>query len=411
MALTIEQTYSLARASQRVENAAEAITLTNNPAVPLTTALDLAIADFLRIAGGGSVLAPGAFNFKQTNLSNWRAARAAGAGRVLCVGDSTTAGIWSNGSFNVDGVVKSYPTQFTTLLNGAAVPASAHSFMGGHNIGTVAQATAFDPRLAAVGDVSTDINVGVLGGDPYVLNTTGVLKFTPTGPVDTYDVFYATKSGLGGFVASFDGAPGGLIVATGSAEGVGKSTVRGTFGQHTLTLTANNTGVVYVIGIVAYTSAARTLDVVNAGWSGGKITNMANAVNGWSSANAIPAVAPALTVIDCTINDWLNATPIADYTVAMQALITKAKASGDVVLMIGPPTGGTVNAAQVAGITGANYGLASQNNLPVFDVPARWGSYAAANARGFYGAGEVVHPSALGYGDIASGLTASLLAV
>lgn len=47
--MTLEQTYALAHACQRVENAAEAITLTNNPALGLVTTLAEQVALLLAI--------------------------------------------------------------------------------------------------------------------------------------------------------------------------------------------------------------------------------------------------------------------------------------------------------------------------------------------------------------------------
>lgn len=46
MAYTIEQEYSIARAAQRVQSAAYALTLTNNPSAALVAALNTAVADF-----------------------------------------------------------------------------------------------------------------------------------------------------------------------------------------------------------------------------------------------------------------------------------------------------------------------------------------------------------------------------
>lgn len=381
---------------------------------PLKSTTTLAIAQ-LAVQTGYQ----GSFNFSPNHLPHWRAAMgrvrsASGSAKVLCIGDSTTAGAWSNGSYSGNAFVKSYPKQLAALLASAGVAANGEGFMGGHNWGGGnAGLTGYDPRISLGGSWAINPGVLSLGCETYSPATgSGTFGFTPSVPVDTFEVYYAQNDSLGSFTTAFNGGATLATVATAGAGGVAKAVIKGALGANTLNITPVGNGSLYLIGVVAYNSAVNQVSVINAGWVGGIASNIADLSSPWASAQVIPTIAPDLTIIDCSINDANTGTPVSTYQGYMQQLITQALRFGDVILMTGAPsnTPAATN-GQLAAIVGTNYGLALSNFVPLVDTVGRWVSWASANPLGFYGTGENVHPSGAGYSDIAQSVARSLLSV
>lgn len=361
----------------------------------------------------------GAFNFTPTNLSRWRAAlgrvrAGTGTGKLLCIGDSTTRGAWSNGSWSGNAFAKAYPYQLASMLQGAGVSANGEGFMGGGNwnAGT-GGAIGYDPRISLNGSWALNNAVKSLGCETFAITSGGgTFSFAPSTPVDTFEIFYASNAGLGSVNVAFNGGATTTTFATSGSAGVGKAVVQTALGMNTLQMTPAGNGAVYIIGINAYASTKHQVSVINAGWVGGLASNIADMSSPWASGQAIPIVAPDLSIIDCSINDWNAPTTAAAYRYYMQQAITQARVSGDVILMSGAPSNtAAASNGKMAEIVGVLYDLAQTNDIPLIDIVSRWVSWGVSNPLGFYGAGEIVHPSGSGYADIAQSAVARLLSV
>lgn len=341
----------------------------------------------------------------------WTAARSAVAAgtrnaKILCIGDSITVGYGAGGFVHAGAEPLAYPAQLAGLL--AAYNGSRQSAFGDHAGTSSASLVGFDSRLS----------IGA-GWEPYSLtpsigasmlrnitNTTDAVNFTPSIPVDTFEIYTAGGSDGDGTSIAFDGgAP--VTTAFGVVSGAyTKTTVSaGSLGSHTVNLkrVVAGGGGAFVDGIVAYNSAVKEVSVYNGGWSGSASVHWNDATAPYRPLSALATIAPDLTIICLGRNDCLADIPPAVFAANMQAIITAAKAVGDVLLVTPPPCDPiTLPAASLAdqeAIVDAIRALGATNGCNVVDVSARWQSYAVSQPLGRYS--DTVHPSAVGYLDIA----------
>lgn len=379
---------------------------------------------------------PNVTNYSPQNLKKWRKALAnvktgTANGRICYVGNSVVLGIGSGttNSALTSGEIKSKsaPAQLAGLLNAAGVNAHANSLSG---TGAGASSNAW-PSLTASSGPDTRIVCGsswtahsqpTLGG-PYIKASTGTnaFSFTPAVNVDTFVIWYAKGNGFGTIGFDINGGTQTTVNCNnGGATTVNSSTITGTLGANTLNIKQTAGGTVYVVAVSAYDSAKPWVDVMNAGWSGGCWGNGAAGGNmdGAGQVLALQAIAPDLTILSGGINDWVLGTSVANYTAALQDMITAGLVSGDVVLMTDNPTktsgGGSATLAAQQALVNAMYGLAATNNIVLIDLWSRWAGYTSANGLGFVfndSAGNNYHPNNLGYADVAKAAANILLGV
>jgi lysophospholipase L1-like esterase len=178
-------------------------------------------------------------------------------------------------------------------------------------------------------------------------------------------------------------------------------------GVHTINLVCSNNGNIDLVAVEAYDSTTPAIDLFQAGQNGAKAADIAGAASAWSPLNALGAFAPDMSVICLTINDSNNATALSSYTTSLQAIITKAKLSGDVLLMVGVPSGTTAATdGTLDGYIAVCRSLATLNNVGLLDLTVRWTSYAAANPAWPYF--DTAHPGPSGYADVAKAVLAAI---
>jgi lysophospholipase L1-like esterase len=347
----------------------------------------------------------------------WGAAKAAAAAgtrnaKLLCIGDSLTTGYGASGVPYAGAEPLSYPAVLAGLLS--SYHGSRENLFGSHTATTFADLLAYDIRLTATTGwglfgVGSSIGGAVLTN---ASNTTGALNFTPSIPVDTFDIYSPAAIGCDNLTIAVDG---GSVIATVNlnvSTTLIKTTVSaGALGSHTVNLkrTVNGGNGVFVSGIVGYNSAVKEISVYNGGWSGSTAANWNDATfPGWSPKPAIPIVAPDLAVIFLGANEILGGVAPATFSTNLQAIITAAKLSGDVLLVTPPPVDtGLASAAAQQAIVDVVYALALTNKCNVIDLYARWGSsYTNSLAFGRYGDG--IHASGAGYSDIANAIRAAV---
>ena len=138
------------------------------------------------------------------------------------------------------------------------------------------------------------------------------------------------------------------------------------------------------------------------GRSGGRASQATSSnTEPWDALNALPLFAPDLTVINLTINEWLNAGTVDAWKIHMQQIIDVAKTTGDVILMAGVPS--KINQAALAyqsSFAAAAGELAAANGLPFLDVFGRFGSQESIPS--LYT--DDIHPNGAGYADMISPL-------
>jgi lysophospholipase L1-like esterase len=364
------------------------------------------------------VATPPSPQFNVDLLPGWSAAiRAQRAGlrnaRLLCLGDSTTAGFGALGaSMANDDKSQSYPTQLAGILTSRGSIASWSSMTGGNNSPNIA---AFDSRVTyGVGWGYTQ-NLGGQTLGAYGLRSTGIttkLNFAPLNPVDMFEFysFQRSTSGSPAWIVSVDdvdratvstlydpAAPARLVKTVISA---------GSPGNHTLNLRSNaNADDNQFAGIIAYNSAVKEVTILNAGWPSAKASDIDNGQSlAWSPVRAIAVYNPDLVLINIAINDANMATPTSKsaYFASMQSIIDACFASGSDVALIIPNNIGSTSAANLATFAGYVSELADKYAVPLIDLRTKLGTYAAANAAGWMR--DTLHPNAAGYGQIAAAI-------
>jgi lysophospholipase L1-like esterase len=348
---------------------------------------------------------PGVFNASPANLTRWRKALAgvrAGTGRakLALIGDSTTAGTGSSGGGTNNAVAASYPSFVASILSSFYIAATAASSWGRNML------PATDPRVAAPNWVQSSY---VLNGNSMRANgITDTMTFTPGVSWDTAEVWYADLAGSGTFTVNADG---GAALATVTPSGTGaikKVTITKALGTSVLGVARTSGGSVYIAGMVTYDSTSKKVDVLNLGWHGSKVADWATAnasyINNVTPASNITQVAPDLSVICLTINDWGNTTDLVTYKTNLQTIVSAALTTGDVVLVSGVPSStSSASVAQQARYIDVMKQVAVANNTPFINLTQRFVSYDTTNALGLYS--DTLHPTGAGYADVAQAIT------
>lgn len=340
----------------------------------------------------------GFYNFGPGSLPKFRAAlakvrRGTANATIACIGDSTTRGVGA--AAGTAAFLNGYPPQLASMLAAPlGVALSANNAIGSGNVTLASN----DSRVALTGGSQGAVNA-TLGGALFQLTASGhTFAFTPGVAADTFDIYSVKTGATGSFTINLDGGST-LATVSGLIAGGGmvKTTVTGTLATHTLNCVWGS-GTCYVVGVHAYDSTSKKVQILNLGASGVRSSNLADTTNGYAALNAIPIYAADLTILDCGINDWSNAVSISTYTANMQAVIVQALTTGDVMLVTPVPSAQSVAglAVQQPYIT-ALYGLAQAYNLPLIDAWARFGTYEALNGLGLYS--DTLHPNGVGYAD------------
>ena len=341
------------------------------------------------------------YNFAPKNLERWSYALAnARSGRarakVLCIGDSTTAG--GNGTTYAGGRANSYPTAMASALNAVGVKAEANSFFGdAHVVGcTFPQ---YDPRVTMGTGWGFYTASNGLGGHMFLNGTTtNALQFTPGASADTFDIYHLHNSS---FSILVDGVSVATVTGTVGNDSPMKTTVSVASGLHTISIVpTSTTNPTYVIGINGYLSTDCPVSILSAGMGGSKASDWSDTANAWSPVYGMQTVAPDLALINLGINDANAGVSISAFNAAMQGIINAVGC--DVVLVVPVPISTQfASAATQKSFRDAIYSLADSNNAPLIDLVKGIAS-GAASAAGFWYDGE--HPTAAGYGAIGNAI-------
>ena len=344
---------------------------------------------------------PGLWQFDPIMLPKWRTARAkalaigsTSLAKVLCINDSTGVGeAAGSGASQLTGAHdRSVSARLAAALARLGLPGTSEGQFGQGNVLAYTTMPLYNPRITLGAGWISQNNPSVPGGSSFQSsNNTDAITYLPEINVRTFVIWALTNSPLGTLSITIDGgAPttGPATFNTGIAESLTPITVKAAAaGSHTLSLIAS-AGVCNIGGIQAYDDTKGGIDIMNMGWGASASSDWNNSAYPWSPLPGIGAYAPDLTIIGLGINDnWKGTTPAA-FTANIQALITEAKLSGDVILeaphgiQVGFGGGLTTLATQ-ATISAIYKSLAASNNLPCIDWPARYGSWVTANAAGW----------------------------
>lgn len=329
-----------------------------------------------------------------------------GDATIVCVGNSITSGSFSGGAASTKRTL-SYPTFLAQKLNSIGLPAESENFLGDGFGGNLATA---DARLSIGTSFADHTNFYSIGGCPFQATTnTSPLTWTPSTPVNAFDIWYIQTVAASSFSWAIDGGSATTIVTTGAGQLLQKVTVNaaGPVGMHTLSL-LQVSGTPQIQGIDAYNNTIKQVHVINAGWPTSTGFNQSDQNQAYSPANAVASssLGVDLYIYEPTwINDLNGGNTPAQFLTFHQTAITAMKASGaDVVLLIANPISIAVQtlAAQTAYIQNI-FTLAANNTLLVVDIFDRFVSYEFSQPLGYFSSNNT-HPLGAGYSDMAQGI-------
>ena len=320
--------------------------------------------------------------------------------RVLCVGDSTTAG--NDATKTTGWPAAAWPAQAAKTLTDDGIKAEA-----GMGIAPATSNLTVDGRWTVGSGWSWLQSADIGWGSGVCLRTsnaaaaTGTLQFNPGLTYEKVDVYYTVSSNAS-FQAVLDVIVGGTTLGqinNAGAGGIGKATFTPAAATSSPVVIDPVSGAaIYILGIECYT-AAGTVRLANVGVAGSHSQNWENDNGGYAPLDCIRAYAPDLTIINLGINDsgWTPARATVGLTNSLTTIGDAADASGDVILCTFVPSADNSDKDETAqaGYWPAIRSLAATKGWGLLDIQVRYGSYSAANARGWMS--DLVHPGETGY--------------
>lgn len=364
-------------------------------------AQDLAI----QARAAAAAAAPAAFGLPVAPMALLRWKRALGRMRtaegyrplVALVGDSKTAGFGTDpsGQFRV---ATSIGARLAAILSARGLPAISESMWGDAGTSLV-PASAYDPRRSGFSGWSLYGGQGGDGGIGGALSTTtgtGPAIFTPSVPVDRARLFFKQGENAAATASAMVTVDADATVLATLPGGSTPSYTRsaaislGAAGTHAIRITPAGGAPFYLAGLIAWNSAVPAVDIANLAVSGVKAAWQASTPR----LNWLGVLAPDLTIINIGSNDMLasGATSVAAFTASVQAVISKAQASGDCILVfpaIGRDAGSSaqnvlVSDAQRAPFRTALAALATANGCVLVDEQALLGGRDMGQALGLF---------------------------
>lgn len=334
-----------------------------------------------------------------TGMHRWRQARgnvvqAYGEARILCIGDSNTAG--GTVDVGVSRRANAYPTALATLLD-RHYGATSAGFYG--SAGQGAAYPTYDPRVA-LGSGWSPVGAAVsLGGEVFAnTTTTAALTFTPGIEWDTAEIIVAglaagdLTADVGGAASPYSATVGAVTTLTFDA---------GSVGAHTLSI-SRVSGEVHVVGVICRNSAAPAITVVNGGRGGWKTSDLVDDAEFYSPLNVLPAVVADLVLIEIGINDHTAGVTPATYAANLQTIIDACPSGADVALVSSVTPTSAGKAYFWADYQTAMYAVAAANDLPVIDMTVAMGDRPVIEAQSWNV--DNVHPTRAGLAEKANAI-------
>lgn len=336
-----------------------------------------AISNDATAVSSGSTSLANVQNIVPANVFNrWRLALAnvrngTSNARILCIGDSTTSGIGDSTAATIP-ATNSYPTRLASFLNSVVTPTIVSLAVPL----TSAASNADNRWTLGTGWSKVGIGFGAAGTAAFSGTSTALnLVYTASPQVncDGFYIYYLGSGTVGTITATASGGTPQVIVASGLASGIYRSLIPAASASSSNTLTITSTlATNYIVGAEPVLSTKMQVLVGNSG-CGGVTSTSWNSTGAFAGLSFIGTVAPDLSIISLGINDAAASISAATYQTNIQAIITKCKLSGDVILCDPLPnqTAGTI-AIQKTYLPVLS-SLATSNNCVYASIFNRWG--------------------------------------
>ena len=353
-------------------------------------------------------------------------------GRIVWKGDSTTVGQGggTGAPFYLAGARPNrVPAVLASMLSTAGVPTLDNAMVGDNGMlvaGSYPLAS-YDPRYSAGNAVFQTVQD--FAGGAYQSPRETASSFTPSVAVDRFEVVvynsnaYALRLMIDGAapasiaVTGSTGSPAATVASANSinvsASGNGYTRLKimaSSAGTRTLSWAEiGTTGGVAVRSVLGYASGTPAIDMLvhaalNAQASQQGKDNSGS--NFWGGLDALGFDVPDLTIINCYYNESAQGISQGVYQAALQSMVTKAKLSGDVLIVFPPPATSPYNNS-VATYLATAAGVASSNNVSFMSLY----DYYAGVADTSRFADAQVHPTAAFNVEVAGVLKQAVMAM
>lgn len=337
--------------------------------------------------------AKGLYNGGPEKFRKFRAALGkAQAGTAYCriahVGDSTTEGV----GVTTARMAGSWPGQLSQMLVSAGYTLDGSFGL----VQAYTNNSGYWPEYTTTGTWTAG-----LGLNPTLIGTTSAtMTFTSTNTGTIIDIRYLNTGAS--FSYTVDGGAS-TNVTTNGGQSVGVQSITGLANTtHTVVITSGSN--TQIVALHVHSAATSGIQFWNAGIGSSRTDHWYNGGAWYAGSKLVSAWSPNMTTIKLGINDaTAQAVPPANYQANMQAMITQALTTGDVLLLT-PVPANTVDLSQYLPIL---YLLADINNVPLLDMTYRWKDYTTMNGLGVYSDGY--HPNQAGYNDEARAVYNALM--
>lgn len=306
--------------------------------------------------------------------------------RILIYGDSTMYGTLADGT-SVSQKILSVPYFLQQLVNANLCPADIDSFMGCAHNSTFANYTTYDPRWVNAGGWGLNAAAQDCCGGRCMFGAIigNKATYTPGNTFDMIELGYLELSAARSMTVDVGAAPIATIVPTAGTAGDPKQVtiaVGSTASLVNLIIVA--TGAVNVNWMSTYTAGENKLAIMGSGIPGGLASDWGGVVTNYQAGNGLPVYAADYSFCELIINDSGQQISLASYKNSLQALVTKAKTSGGICLVIGNQTSPMFNAQATPLVVQqlryqTIYDVAAINDLPVIDFWKWLGGWDQAN--------------------------------
>ena len=309
-------------------------------------------------------------------------------GRIVWKGDSTIVGqgAGTGAPYFLGGAqTNRVPAALAALLSAAGIPTLDNAMVADNGMlqagGSYPLAT-YDPRFVDGGNGAAFQIAQDFAGGGYRATGTGADSFTPTVAVNRFEVVIfnsnsfnltflidgavpssVTISGSSGSPAAT--AAGNVVTVASPGNGVTRIIVAAaTTAVHTLSWRSNNfNGALRsVMGFASGTPAIDQLVHASLGARADQQGKDLSGSNIWGGLDQLGFDAPDLTIIDCGLNEMGQGSSVATYQAALQAMVTRGKVSGDVLLVFPYPAAAPYN-TNVASYLAAAASVASSSGV------------------------------------------------
>lgn len=366
-------------------------------------------------------------NMPTWSLSLLRAQARQAAARIVVYGDSITAGMGADYP-EAGGTNKAVGGSFVALLGhmlNERVKTGLDAKISPQ--GTAGNNAAYDSRVVlGTGWTNATVLFQSTAGP-----TSGTLDFTFESDIDTFEVLYSKFVGAASAITiSVDGSSTGYPTINSDAaypaglSTTGAITISSGVGRHKVSLNNTSVGsIAYINGVIGYDSKNPGVQIVQIGYPG-TTAAQSNAFSGFGSkGDNLTGVSPALSIIVLGTNDITNFVSASDYLAAITNIVTKAKLTGDAIVVYGIPS--NVAHASWAGSTqdekfttameaykAVMVPYCATNNINLIDMRNCLGAnYTEALANGYFTSAysSGVHPNTAGHYRMAEYLAPPLI--